>query len=158
RRRSAAGAGWHGLAGQSHRGLLKAAPLLQLRVSGENTRLNGLATWLENSGQARNTVLLPAVHNVHYGHLYADMESDAATAVLTYLDQNGVPADHIAVLRTEDIGPAIPRGRDSSLVWVDMVDLARRNARPLARYVVFMIVAGIIAGYGVITVNSTLIV
>ena len=39
-----------------------------------------------------------------------------------------------------------------------MLGLAQRNARPLARYVVFMVVAGIIAGYGVITVNSTLIV
>jgi uncharacterized hydrophobic protein (TIGR00271 family) len=132
--------------------------MLQLRVSGENSRLTGLGTWLERSGHARNTVLLPVFDNVHYGLLYADVESDAATEVLAHLDATGVKADAIAVLRTEDIGPAVPRGRDRSLVWADMVDLARRNSRPVARYILFMIVAGVIAGYGVITVNSTLIV
>ena len=39
-----------------------------------------------------------------------------------------------------------------------MLGQARRNARPVARYLVFMIVAGVIAAYGVIEVNSILIV
>src|SRR4030095_4698185 len=39
-----------------------------------------------------------------------------------------------------------------------MCGCAHGHARPLARYVVFMTVAGVIAAYGVITVNSTLIV
>jgi uncharacterized hydrophobic protein (TIGR00271 family) len=132
--------------------------MLQLRVSGENSRLSGLGTWLGESGLARNTVLLPAFHGVHHGLLYADVETDAAGDVLNHLHQTGVRPDDIAVLRIEDIGPAIPRGRDTSLVWADMLGLARRNARPLARLVVFMVVAGVIASYGVITVNSTLIV
>ena len=132
--------------------------MLQLRVSGDNSQLSGLGTWLEGSGRARNTVLLPVFNSVHHGLLYADVESDAATEVLTHLDRSGVRTDAIAVLRAEDIGPAVPRGRNTSLVWADMVDLARRNSRPLARYVVFMVVAGVIASYGVITVNSTLIV
>jgi uncharacterized hydrophobic protein (TIGR00271 family) len=132
--------------------------MLQLRVSGENNRLSGLGTWLQSSGRACNIVILPAFNKVHSGLLYADVESDAATELLTQLNDTGVPADDIAILRTEDIGPGIPRGRDSSLIWADMIGLAQRNARPLGRYVVFMVVAGIIAGYGVITVNSTLIV
>jgi uncharacterized hydrophobic protein (TIGR00271 family) len=78
--------------------------------------------------------------------------------VLAHLDETGVDRGDIAVLRTEDIGPSIPKGRASSLVWADMLGFARRNARPIARYVVFMTVAGVIASYGVITINSTLIV
>lgn len=132
--------------------------MLQLRLSGENRRLSGLGTWLDESGRTRNTVLLPAFHNVDQGLLYTDIESDAATEVLNDLHQNGVRPDEIAVLRTEDIVPTMHHGRETSLVWADMVGLAQRNARPLARYLVFMVVAGVIASYGVITVNSTLIV
>jgi len=132
--------------------------MLQLRVVGEQDRLTALATWLERAGHARNTVLLPGFHNVHNGLLLTDIESDWTAEVLAYLDRAGVERDDIAVLRTEDIGPAIPQGRSSSLVWADMLGFARRNERPLARYVVFMAVAGVIASYGVITVNSTLIV
>jgi uncharacterized hydrophobic protein (TIGR00271 family) len=36
--------------------------------------------------------------------------------------------------------------------------MAARNARPIARYVAFMLVAGVIAGYGVIEYNGILIV
>jgi uncharacterized hydrophobic protein (TIGR00271 family) len=132
--------------------------MLQLRVFGENQRLTGLGTWLEDSGRAIHTVVVPAFGDVHNGLLLSDIEADSATSVLARLNEAGVSQDDVAVIRADDIGPAIPRGRDTSLVWADMLGLARRNARPLARFVVFMIVAGVIAGYGVITVNSTLIV
>ena len=39
-----------------------------------------------------------------------------------------------------------------------MLGQAARNARPVARYLVFMIVAGVIAAFGVINVNAILIV
>ena len=132
--------------------------MLQLRVVGEHRRLSGLGTWLEDAGHARNTTLLPAFRNVGDGLLLADIGSESTGAVLTYLDETGISRNDVTVLRLEEIGPAIPHGRSSSLIWADMVGFAQRNARPLARYVVFMSVAGVIAGYGVITVNSTLIV
>jgi len=132
--------------------------MLQLRVVGEHARLNSLGTWLEGAGHARNTTLVPTVKNVHSGLLLADIGSESTSEILAYLDGNGVHRDDIVIFRIEDIGPATPHGRSSSLVWADMLGFAQRNARPLARYVVLMGVAGIIAGYGVITVNSTLIV
>src|SRR3954451_3433406 len=50
-------------------------------------------------------------------------------------------------------------GRNArSLIWADVLGRARANARPVARYLVFMIVAGVIAGYGVIEDNGILIV
>jgi uncharacterized hydrophobic protein (TIGR00271 family) len=132
--------------------------MLQLRVFGESQRLSGLGTWLEDSGHATHTVVVPAVNNVHNGLLMSDIEADSATPVLARLDEAGVSHDDVAVVRAEDIGPAVHRGRETSLVWADMLGFARQNARPLARYMVFMVVAGVIAGFGVITVNSTLIV
>jgi hypothetical protein len=132
--------------------------MLQLRVVGEQQRLSGLGTWLHSAGHARNTTLVPVFDNVHNGLLLTDIGSESTTDVLAHLEETGVDHGDIAVLRTEDIGPAMPAGRASSLVWSDMLGFAQRQARPLARYVVFMTVAGVIAAYGVITVNSTLMV
>jgi uncharacterized hydrophobic protein (TIGR00271 family) len=132
--------------------------MLQLRVFGDSDRLSGIGTWLQDSGHATHAVVAPSVTDVRNGLLMTDIERDSATSVLARLDEAGVSQDDVAVLQTEDIGPAVHRGGDESLVWADMVGFAQRNARPLARYVVFMAVAGVIAAYGVITVNSTLIV
>jgi len=132
--------------------------MLQLRVAGEHERLNRLGVWLEGAGHARNTTLVPTLNSVHNGLLVTDIGSESTSEVLAYLVGTGVNRDDIAILRIEDIGPALPHGRSHSLVWADMLGFAQRNARPLARYVVFMAVAGVIASYGVITVNSTLIV
>jgi uncharacterized hydrophobic protein (TIGR00271 family) len=43
-------------------------------------------------------------------------------------------------------------------VWADVIGTAWLNARPIARYLAFMLVAGVIGGYGVIDNNSILIV
>ena len=45
-----------------------------------------------------------------------------------------------------------------SLVWADLLGEARVQARTVVRYLVFMIIAGIIAGFGVIDANTILIV
>src|SRR5919201_1621053 len=45
-----------------------------------------------------------------------------------------------------------------SLVTADLIGQAREYARPVVRYLVFMAVAGVIAGYGVIYANGILIV
>jgi uncharacterized hydrophobic protein (TIGR00271 family) len=83
---------------------------------------------------------------------------EAAQDVLARLDAVGVRPPDIELLRVENIGPAVPGDRAVALIWPDMVGLARRNARPIGRYLVFMAVAGVIAGYGVLTINDTLIV
>jgi uncharacterized membrane protein len=50
------------------------------------------------------------------------------------------------------------RSRNAGLIWADLLDTASLNARPIARYVAFMFVAGVIACYGVIDDNVILIV
>jgi uncharacterized hydrophobic protein (TIGR00271 family) len=44
------------------------------------------------------------------------------------------------------------------MVWADVLGTAWLNARPLARYLAFMVVAGVIASYGVVDDNGILIV
>jgi uncharacterized hydrophobic protein (TIGR00271 family) len=46
----------------------------------------------------------------------------------------------------------------ASVVWADLLSQAGANARPFARYLVFMAIAGIIAAFGVIYANVTLVV
>jgi hypothetical protein len=42
------------------------------------------------------------------------------------------------------------------VIWADLLSQAGANARPLARYLVFMTTAGVIAAFGVIYANTTL--
>ena len=65
--------------------------------------------------------------------------------------------DDIALARLDEIGPIRP-GRSASLIWADVLGQARANARPVARYLVFMVAAGVIAAFGVIEANEILIV
>jgi uncharacterized hydrophobic protein (TIGR00271 family) len=48
--------------------------------------------------------------------------------------------------------------RPDSLIWADVLSQAAAHSRPVARYLTFMVAAGLIAGFGVIEVNSILIV
>ena len=132
--------------------------MLQLRVFGDVATLDEVGSWLESSGHARHTVLAPARGDVHSGLLTADVDGEAAQQVLAHLDKVGVAPTDIALVRVENLEPGVPGDRAATLIWPDMVGLARRNARPIGRYLLFMAVAGVIAGYGVITINDTLIV
>jgi uncharacterized hydrophobic protein (TIGR00271 family) len=113
---------------------------------------------VEDSGEVSAIGLSPAAREGH-AVLSGIVRRDAADEVLRFLSSRGVPERDIALLETEDVGPIRP-GREptGTLIWADMIGQARANARPVARYIAFMAVAGIIAGYGVITVNQTLIV
>ena len=62
------------------------------------------------------------------------------------------------LLQLDEIGPAVAQRPLASVVWADLLSQAGANARPLARYLVFMAAAGIIAAFGVIYANTTLIV
>jgi uncharacterized hydrophobic protein (TIGR00271 family) len=87
----------------------------------------------------------------------ADVQPDAADAALASIEELGVQAQDVSLLRLE----AIQRGplRHATLiVWADLLGQAGEHARPVARYLGFMLVAGVIAAYGVIYANGILIV
>jgi len=86
-----------------------------------------------------------------------DIAADAADPALEAVREAGVPSADVELLRMESISAGHPR-RGASLIWADLLGQAGEHARPVARYLVFMAVAGVIAAYGVLYENSILIV
>jgi uncharacterized hydrophobic protein (TIGR00271 family) len=88
----------------------------------------------------------------------ADLVDDAADKALERIRALGVPADDVVLVRLDSIGPMVAQRPLASVVWADLLSQAGRNARPLARYLVFMAAAGVIAAFGVIYSNGILVV
>lgn len=82
----------------------------------------------------------------------------AVDPILDELTRLQVPGSDIAVTRVDAVEWTAARGAGSFLVWADVLGQAWINARPIGRYLVLMLAAGVIAGYGVIDRNSILIV
>ena len=88
----------------------------------------------------------------------AELVDDAVDGALRQLTRLGVPRDDIVLVRLDAIGHSAAQHPLASIVWADLLSQAGVNARPFARYLVFMIAAGVIAGFGVIYANVTLVV
>ena len=131
--------------------------MLFLRVYGPSSELADVGEGLEDGGAARHVTV---VQGVRPGHalLTAEVGPESADAVLDFLVSSGVAREDITLARLDEIGPIAPGRTAASLIWADMLGQASLNARPVARYLVFMMVAGVIAAFGVIEVNSILIV
>jgi uncharacterized hydrophobic protein (TIGR00271 family) len=112
---------------------------------------------LDDGGAARHIALAPAVRPGHV-LMTAEVTPGAADTVLDFLLSRGVSPEDITLARLDEVGPIAPGHADSSLIWADVLGQARRNAQAVARYLVFMVVAGVIAAFGVIEVNGILIV
>ena len=131
--------------------------MLQLRVSGDATSSVAVARTLRE---------IPGTRNVHRTEdadgaaalVTADLDTDAADPALDAMRRLGVPAPDILLLRLESIGPSAHLEGITNVVWADLLSQAGNNARPLARYLVLMTIAGVIAAFGVIEHNSILIV
>jgi len=131
--------------------------VLHLRVYGRSAKLAEVGGGLEERGAARHSALADGVQP-GLAVLTAELDSGSADAALEFLAASGVDDEDITLARVEDVGPISHRHAAVALVWADVMGQARRNARPVARYLVFMIAAGVIAGFGVIYNNPILIV
>jgi uncharacterized hydrophobic protein (TIGR00271 family) len=94
------------------------------------------------------------------GHslLAAAVRPNAVDALLETLGRQGVPDGSISLTRVEVVGALATNRAERSLVWADVIGTAWLNARPIASYLAFMVVAGVVAGYGVVDENVILIV
>lgn len=131
--------------------------MLHLRVYGPSDSLTAVGEGLEDHGAARRVAF---AQGVRAGHvlLTAEIHSDSADAILEYLLSAGLEREDIALARFDEVGPLATGHPAASLIWADVLGQARANARPLGRYLIFMMAAGVIAGFGVIETNSILIV
>jgi uncharacterized hydrophobic protein (TIGR00271 family) len=133
------------------------ATVLQLRVYGELWTITRVAKRVDAISGSRH-VLVMRNGGPGAGLVTADVGADAADAALAAVRELGVPAEDVELLRLESIGPAAARRPLGGVVWADLLSQAGANARPLARYVVLMATAGVIAAFGVIYDNQILIV
>lgn len=130
--------------------------MLHLRAHGPPSLLTDLAKALEERGDVSHSVVAEGVRPGR-GVLTAHVIPGSSDAVLEFLG-NHLPAEDVAIVRLDEIGLGAPGRISTSLIWADVLGLAHQYARPVARYLVFMAAAGVIAGFGVIQDNSILIV
>jgi hypothetical protein len=131
--------------------------VLQLRVFGASQVITDVASQLEVIPGARH-VILTADGASGNALVTADLVDDAVAQALARINRLGLPSEDVVLLRLDSIGPAVAPRPLASVVWADLLSQAGANARPLARYFVFMATAGIIAAFGVISAETTLIV
>jgi uncharacterized hydrophobic protein (TIGR00271 family) len=130
--------------------------MLQLRVYGPPEALAAAGRELEDEGTARHLAVTRGLR-ADSAVLTGEVAPDAADGVLRHLIGRGIPEPDMALTRSDDIAP-VGSGPTAALIWADVLGQAARNSRPVARYLVFMLTAGVIAGFGVIEVNTILIV
>ena len=81
---------------------------------------------------------------VRPGHalLTAEVSPGRPTPCSSSCSAAGWPPEDIALARLDEIGPIAPGAPAPSLIWADVLGQATRNARPVARYLVFMVIGG----------------
>ncbi len=131
--------------------------MLQLRVYGASPAMVGVATRLRAMSGARH-VLVIAGEDAHSAVVEADLTDDAVDGALSELDVLGIPAHDVVLVRLDSIDRSAAQRPLASVVWADLLSQASANARPFARYLVLMVCAGVVAAFGVIYEQTTLVV
>jgi uncharacterized hydrophobic protein (TIGR00271 family) len=131
--------------------------VLQLRVYGASHAIADVAGELEAISGSRHVIITGDGISGN-ALVTADLVDDAVDHALDRVKTLGLPPEDIVLLRLDSIGPTVAGRPLASVVWADLLSQAGANARPLARYLVFMAAAGIIAAFGVIYANTTLVV
>jgi uncharacterized hydrophobic protein (TIGR00271 family) len=122
--------------------------------SGAMARLAGVLDGVDGVSRVRLVEATRAGHSV----VTAACRPRSVDGMLEQLRMHGIPDDAVTLLRLDVVGRAATGRVETSLVWEDVLGMAWLYSRPVARYLTFMIVAGVIGGYGVIDDNGILIV
>ena len=131
--------------------------MIRLEVSGESEAMDAVVRLLDRSeevSRVRRTALTKPGHAV----VVAIVEPRAVDELVGDLRRLGLPAEDVTLTREELLGRSSAAGTEAGLVWEDVLGMASRNSRPIGRYLAFMLVAGVIASYGVVEYNVILIV
>lgn len=131
--------------------------MISLEVSGRSTAMSTVAKLLDAIDGVSRVRVVPGVR-AGYSIVSAAVRPRVVDSLLHTLRGQGVPDEEITLARVEVVGSLTERSPEPSLVWADVLGTAWLNARPIARYLAFMFVAGVIGCYGVIDNNGILIV
>jgi uncharacterized hydrophobic protein (TIGR00271 family) len=131
--------------------------MIALEVFGESALLERVASTLDQTDGVSHVACADATRP-GCSLVSARVRPRSVDALLDTLHGLGVADSDVTLDRIEVVG-ALSRGRaERTMVWADVLGTAWLNARPLARYLAFMVVAGVIASYGVVDNNGILIV
>lgn len=131
--------------------------MIALEVFGESALLERVARTLDQTDGVSHVACIDATRPGH-ALVSARVRPRSVDALLDTLHVLGVADRDVTLDRIEVVG-ALSQGRaERTMVWADVLGTAWLNARPLARYLAFMVVAGVIASYGVVDNNGILIV
>jgi uncharacterized hydrophobic protein (TIGR00271 family) len=131
--------------------------MIDLDIFGEVEAMRPVAELLERTDGVSRVRLVDATRP-GYAVVSASARPRVVDALLVELRRQDVRDADITLTRVEVVGSLATGKAEASLVWADVIGTAWLNARPIARYLAFMVVAGVIAAYGVIDENSILIV
>lgn len=131
--------------------------MIEVKVFGEAGLMADAARSLDGLDGVRHVVVTPAARNGS-AVIRADARHDAVDPMLALLASLGVEPAEVVLTRVEEIGLGVTRGSDVGLVWADIVGLAGSNARLVWRYLTLMVIAGVIACYGVLDSGPILVV
>jgi uncharacterized hydrophobic protein (TIGR00271 family) len=130
--------------------------VINLEVFGESAAMREVAELLDDTDGVSRVRLLDATRAGN-SLVVAAVRPRVADTLLGELRRQGVPDTDITLSRIEVVARAAHDRAEASFVWEDVLGMAWLNARPLARYLAFMFVAGVVACYGVIERNVILI-
>jgi len=131
--------------------------VIGLEVFGESALLERVASTLDQTDGVSHVARVDATRP-GYSLVSARVRPRSVDTLLDTLQGLGVAGRDVTPDRIEVVG-ALSQGRaERTMVWADVLGTAWLNARPLARYLAFMVVAGVIASYGVVDNNGVLIV
>jgi uncharacterized hydrophobic protein (TIGR00271 family) len=131
--------------------------MIQLEVFGEAAVMTAVAESLERlDGVSR----VRSVNATRPGHVLvaALARPRAVDPLLDEMRRLGVPDSGITLSRMEVVGEMVGGSAETTLVWADVLSAAWHHARPIGRYLALMLVAGVIASYGVTEPSGILIV
>lgn len=131
--------------------------MLQLRVFGAPEAMSDVAQCLQETPGARH-VIRSGDGDSGEALVTADLVDDAVDRALLQVRRLGVPTQDVVLVREDAIGQQASPRPLATVVWADLLSQAGVNARPFARFLLFMAIAGVIAGFGVIYANVTLVV
>jgi len=131
--------------------------VIRLEVFGESGAMAAVAQLLDANDEVSRVRLTGATRPEH-AVVVATVHPRAVDELLDNLRRLGVPEADVTLTRVEVLGRSSGQGAEAGLVWEDVLGMAARNSRPIARYLAFMFVAGLIASYGVVEYNVILIV
>jgi uncharacterized hydrophobic protein (TIGR00271 family) len=131
--------------------------MMKLEVFGESASMAAVAESLDELDGVTRVMRVDAVRPGH-SVVSAAARPRAVDTMLEELRRLGVSEADTTVTREELVDWTATRPTEASLVWADVLGQAWINARPIARYLALMFVAGVIAGYGVTDRNVILIV